>query len=1157
MKNYLKIIYDLKANDNLRQEDVFNALNYEERKDLFLGTVCNYTNYDFIDKCNNSGIFLFSYDEFKDLIAEGRTQSLIYSKLLIHPDLAVSMCIKALDNDLSFQLSNDDVVKYLNDNDLKKLLVVFRTRIYLNDDDIHNLGIILKMIRDDDFKDKFLEEMYSSGKIQKKSLAANLVFSVVKSFDSDEYKKKWLRKTKRSARPDVVVTLEDDHQKFMYSLPFNSENKEKVLLSFNDQKFIKKLVLTPSVSKKIITRIADEEEREKYFRRLNTMIRSEDKGSIVASFKSREKQLELMSYLKTEIAKWKFVRESHALTDGDIWKIAKEFRSDARILDAAMLIKDNRIKNELLMRLKDHKAIVSAASIVRQEGIFENLIDKLTDRERKSIFTYGSIDKDNLRFDLISRIKDKNWIFKTFEHIELGEYQPENIDYFCDLYSKTYKLNKEHLKVFAQEFGYGVFKYISSNRIKEAINLDEENFKKYMQLFNKNNFITNEITTKNSLFALAQQEYKHNNDFVINRFAYILHALDANNFDEAKRLISMLVRDYVEEVAEFLEISPTPRFQKLTDIVLEKMCEKDNTRIKNFIHNLADDNVERHRAYLTKKLADNSFSELPKEVNNKSLLNWFIYKVSPSEFREELKDYYKYFDDSERKFIDSDRFEKIIKFKQSPEANKLDDNLKPDLKLFNVIMRKAFEHGLNNSNLCKLASFMPDAIKEVDYDNSKNYEALFSLLQQINPKQLTETIFNSKEKYESLLEFISKSKIMGTAPFLTLASERASIPIDESLVSNMINNYAAISDNLASKNQRVNLVDYLVEADYFNSESIRYENLFGRDIFRLIKNNPAPNTSSHTRQERIEKAIEFVDKVSKRKYLTVPPQDRNYTSSDGKTLNVRIGDLHNLDNLVHGERTGACMRIGGAANDLFEFCLLNENGFHMVFTNPETGKFVSRVSGFRNGNTVFFNELRYSLDDKYTNKDLFECMQQASQYMIEQTKKSNKPVDNVVVSKYYAMSSLGLDTSYLGVPDIKNGIGDFYSDVDSDAVVVATSEKKANFAEVVLDSKNPRYEGIRKQPVYFEGKEAKAKIDHLKTLRCFLRGQEVDELEVPSENVLSCYATEEWGVYYDLSGELKMIAAVDNREVLNEMRSFSKKLKCEIVNKEDLDAKSR
>ena len=63
------------------------------------------------------------------------------------------------------------------------------------------------------------------------------------------------------------------------------------------------------------------------------------------------------------------------------------------------------------------------------------------------------------------------------------------------------------------------------------------------------------------------------------------------------------------------------------------------------------------------------------------------------------------------------------------------------------------------------------------------------------------------------------------------------------------------------------------------------------------------------------------------------------------------------------------MRSFGKGDNLFRFCNLDPRGFHITFTDEE-GNYLSRVSGFRNGNTVFLNELRYSVDGRYSNEDV-------------------------------------------------------------------------------------------------------------------------------------------------------------------------------------------
>ena len=112
-----------------------------------------------------------------------------------------------------------------------------------------------------------------------------------------------------------------------------------------------------------------------------------------------------------------------------------------------------------------------------------------------------------------------------------------------------------------------------------------------------------------------------------------------------------------------------------------------------------------------------------------------------------------------------------------------------------------------------------------------------------------------------------------------------------------------------------------------------------------------------------------------------------------------MGNFTSPINLTHGERTGACMRIGSNADSLYHFCLEDENGFHITFKDPKTGKYISRVSGFRNGNTVFLNELRCSLKpNKYSDADLEAFCQKTAEMLITKSKESGYPIDNVWVS---------------------------------------------------------------------------------------------------------------------------------------------------------------
>ena len=88
----------------------------------------------------------------------------------------------------------------------------------------------------------------------------------------------------------------------------------------------------------------------------------------------------------------------------------------------------------------------------------------------------------------------------------------------------------------------------------------------------------------------------------------------------------------------------------------------------------------------------------------------------------------------------------------------------------------------------------------------------------------------------------------------------------------------------------------------------------------------------------------------------------------------------------------------------------DENGFHVQFTDPDTGEFVSRVSGFRNGNSVFLNQLRFSKSAKYSNANVVEACKLIATDIISSTKDSSTPVENVFISGDYSMSNSGLKT---------------------------------------------------------------------------------------------------------------------------------------------------
>ena len=299
--------------------------------------------------------------------------------------------------------------------------------------------------------------------------------------------------------------------------------------------------------------------------------------------------------------------------------------------------------------------------------------------------------------------------------------------------------------------------------------------------------------------------------------------------------------------------------------------------------------------------------------------------------------------------------------------------------------------------------------------------------------------------------------------------------------------------------------------------------IFGTEDFKYIAGNPGPNSASMQKEKRIEEAIEYLKTIRTRSYVTVPPVDRDFVLSNGKKMNIVLGNFSNMINLTYGERTGSCMRIGGAGKSLYDFCLKDENGFHIRFSNPKNSKFISRVSGFRNGNTVFLNELRYAEDIEYTNKDVVEACKLIANELIELTKDSPCPIENVVISPYYSMEESNMPVQKSEIQNPQQGLKNFYTDIRSKLIVLSTTSQTKNIVTPKLGLKNvPKYPVARDKKNILYNKAGQEYLAHLKSLDQILSGVPVEELDISvDEKVAVCLVGEDWCVTIDKEGHIE------------------------------------
>jgi len=266
--------------------------------------------------------------------------------------------------------------------------------------------------------------------------------------------------------------------------------------------------------------------------------------------------------------------------------------------------------------------------------------------------------------------------------------------------------------------------------------------------------------------------------------------------------------------------------------------------------------------------------------------------------------------------------------------------------------------------------------------------------------------------------------------------------------------------------------------------------------------------------------------------LTVPTLEKEYTVDNAKKIKVVLGDVTSPINMTYGERTGACMRKGGAGDTLFDFCLTNESGFHIRFEDPKTGQFISRVSGFRNGNTIFLNQLRGSEHQDYISEDLIVALEQASKQLIETSKTSEYPIDNVVISKDYSMSSRASKLIPLRVSNIKEGLPYFYTDISRDGILLASSSGRS-VVPIKLSQDLPKYEPLR-TPVKknLDNEKANEAVNHVKLVESMLLGQSLEKTEL-IENATISFTGQDWYIYIDKSNQLhsKVIDGISKKQI--------------------------
>ncbi len=150
----------------------------------------------------------------------------------------------------------------------------------------------------------------------------------------------------------------------------------------------------------------------------------------------------------------------------------------------------------------------------------------------------------------------------------------------------------------------------------------------------------------------------------------------------------------------------------------------------------------------------------------------------------------------------------------------------------------------------------------------------------------------------------------------------------------------------------ITVFDFLNVVDLANcSKSASFALVDKPDIMRKIIYSTV-YANGVTIERRVNGAGALMAQMARRSESTVP-----YVKGSTEAYNYETYDSQSPDILVSGIDTNACFKVGGVDNDLMFYCGINKNGFIIKLTDKQ-GNFVGRASGFRNGNAVYFNQLR-------------------------------------------------------------------------------------------------------------------------------------------------------------------------------------------------------
>lgn len=772
--------------------------------------------------------------------------------------------------------------------------------------------------------------------------------------------------------------------------------------------------------------------------------------------------------------------------------------------------------------------------------------------------------------ELLDIYLDKDDLFKE-KLIDLVNHN-EGLEYSENFYQKAkdylvrkYNIKLEDLDYIESKFGPNIIRYIDNENIQTLINMDINDIKKITNLFPKTKFNMQDM--ESTYDAIKQYEFYQNNPNIVQIFPNMLHMIEDNNDDYyiyLMELYKVIDKDFFNDFwqkydnqnKEYYENNPHELLLLITEKIKNSPKKEKYIDMLHFITNyyISKKRIEYRKTY-------NVYEDLniEYEYNQKQLFEFA--------FNYYIKNDLKYFNISSYPYIEEDflnvlqinlvnkgmdvvLFNDIVNYicGKKENFNYEEKEIIKNIKLLKQETKIIFD---NNYSAFYQNEFMIKSLEESkkvkkEYKLEDKKIDIYKILSSLRYDILINKLLPNEEVYTSLLSTMKKRKIYLMPDILIDYLDKSNIDLkySDNYLESFISFYYLIYEKEKrlltedNKDLILKLPSVLKNAETFASVSSLYSQILTNEDARLIRANDGPNRATRKlmNNERLKEAVNYTISNYKRVHNLVPPVNKVFEYDD-KRLRCIVGNFTNPCNITHGERTGACMRIGGVGESLYNFVLTDEAGFHIRFENPLNGEYISRVSGFRNGNTIFLNELRDSRNMKeYSNYDLYNICKLLGEYLINITKNDKVPIENVVLHKAYASENVSDKVVNLNVSNIKEGLKPFYTDVSNNVLVLATSSKENMYSPVKLGNQNvQKYLTCRdKITVVFDKEKMIEVANRVHSINSIIENKSIDNIDVIEidDNFVYGICNHDWYIYVDKNNKIyHEIINIDSRAI--------------------------